>query len=97
MESLKTKNIEDTIKVCVRMRPLLWDEKLASIQLDSTLKAVEVSEGSNEDSKSNLPVFLKTSSTQGKSTSVAKPKKKFYYGKKNYLNISWLKLGYSNQ
>lgn len=74
-------NIEDNIKVGVRIRPLFYDERKANVRLDSILNSVEVSENSEEETKSDIPVFMQGSNGSAGKASPVKNSKRFYYGK----------------
>ena len=76
---------DDNIKVCVRSRPLFYDEKQAKISMDYTvnwIKLIKVQE--NEETKTYMPAIMQQSS-MSKSRQGWRFKK-IYNGKIRYTN-----------
>ena len=53
---------DDGIKVCIRVRPLFFDEKQVKITLDYGINSIEVWKINVEETKTEAPTFMQQTS-----------------------------------
>ena len=56
------KQNDDSIKVCIRTRPLFFDEKQAKITIDYGINSIEVWKMKEEETKTDVPTFMQQTS-----------------------------------
>ena len=80
---------DDSIKVCIRARPLFYDEIQAKISMDYALNLIEVSKDQQEETKTDIPLVLQQTNVSKSRLGSSADAKRFNYGKKSFINYKF--------